>query len=84
MYLDEIAAQIGTHCGMKMEGEERRLLRIYAVLALTKGPHIALEDVHHAWAAWRAETNPEHRSLVPFGAHAWDGDVHGGSGLRHP
>jgi hypothetical protein len=22
--------------------------------------------VHHAWSAWRAETKPDHRSLVPF------------------
>jgi hypothetical protein len=60
-YLDRIAAAIGrrTPC-------DPRLLRIYAVLTLTRGVNTTAEDVHHAWSAWRAETAPDHRSLVPF------------------
>ena len=43
------------------------LLRFYALLVLTQGPCTSLEDVHDAWACWRAATMPGHKSLVPFG-----------------
>lgn len=42
------------------------LLRLYTLLALTKGTATTLRDVHDAWAVWRNATNPEHRSLVDF------------------
>lgn len=61
-YLDTVAADIGA----LVPGCPPSLLRLYAVLALTKGTGVTLEDVHHAWAAWRTETQPGHRSLVPF------------------
>lgn len=47
---------------------EKDLLRLYALLALTRGTDTTLEDVHDAWALWRNETNPQHRSLRPFDA----------------
>lgn len=61
-YLDAVAADIGA----LVPGCEQALLRIYAVLALAKGADVTRADVHHAWAAWRAATRPDHPSLVPF------------------
>lgn len=46
--------------------EDMALYRIYAVLAFAKGETTTDEDVHDAWAAWRAETKPDHHSLIPF------------------
>jgi hypothetical protein len=42
------------------------LLRLYALLALTTGTATTLENVHDAWAVWRAGTEPGHHHLVPF------------------
>jgi hypothetical protein len=42
------------------------LLRLYALLALTKGRETTLKDVHDAWAIWRQVSNRSHRSLLPF------------------
>jgi hypothetical protein len=44
-----------------------RLFRLYAVLALAKGPATSAEDVHNAWVAWMAELDPDHPSLRPYG-----------------
>lgn len=68
-YLDDVAAQIATRCRdlwLTASDEDRALYRIYAVLALTTGEQTTNENVHDAWAAWRAATKPAHRSLVPF------------------
>jgi hypothetical protein len=48
------------------EGLDPDLVRLYALLALTKGADTTLRDVHDAWALWRTTTRPNHRSLVPF------------------
>lgn len=67
-YIDEKAAEIRD----ALTEEERpdknaeTLYRLYAVLALTKGKDTTLEDVHDAWAAWTAESDAEHESLIPF------------------
>lgn len=42
------------------------LLRLYALLVFTCGTETTLEDVHDAWAVWRASTRPDHPALVPF------------------
>lgn len=42
------------------------LLDLYALLAITKGRQTTMEDIHDAWSLWTNESNPEHRSLVPF------------------
>lgn len=42
------------------------LLDLYALLALTRGEDVSLEDVHDAWSIWRARTDPRHHSIVPF------------------
>lgn len=61
-YIDEIA----TRLGVALDDCDDDLLRLYALLALVKGADTTEEDVHDAWAAWRAATHPTHRSLVPF------------------
>lgn len=62
-YIDDLAADIyaavPTVC-------PQPLLRLYAVLALVKGPSVSLQDVHDAWSAWAAATHPAHPSLIPF------------------
>jgi len=45
---------------------EADLIRLYALLALSKGGATTLEDVHHAWSLWCATDRPGHRSIVPF------------------
>jgi hypothetical protein len=42
------------------------LFRLYAVLALAKGPAVEPSDVHDAWAAWMRERDPDHPSIRPF------------------
>lgn len=61
-YIDEVAARIGD----LMPGKDIGLLRLYALLALTAGTRTTLENVHDAWAVWRAATRPDHPDLVPF------------------
>lgn len=51
------------HVTCELDGD---LLRLYALLALVKGGDTSLRDVHDAWAIWRNQTAPGHRSLVPF------------------
>lgn len=66
-YIDELAEDI--HNVAKPEGEEwnwQPLYRYYAVLMLAKGESVTDEDVHNAWAAWAANEDPHHRSLIPF------------------
>jgi hypothetical protein len=66
-YIDKIARDIGEHCGMRNADENgMRLLRIYAVLALTVGEQVTWEHVHDAWSAWRSDTKPDHKSIVWF------------------
>ena len=65
-YINKLAVLIGKRCDTKFEGEYTKLLRIYALLCLAKGAETTNEDVHDAWSAWRAETDPNHKSLIPF------------------
>lgn len=68
-YLDKIALDIGKRCDSGSPSpDQMRLLRIYAVLALSKGTDVTNEDVHNAWSAWTASEGREtHSSLIPFG-----------------
>jgi hypothetical protein len=66
-YIDRIASQIAAEVDdAEPTPEDQRLYRIYALLALVRGTETSLEDVHDAWSAWRADTKPDHKSLVPF------------------
>jgi hypothetical protein len=67
-YIDEIATRIGAECEMDMRScEDAALLRAYAVLCLSVGEGVTLENVHDAWASVTSQFEMEHRSLVPFG-----------------
>jgi hypothetical protein len=67
-YLDQIADEIhrAAHGDAEIDPDDLPLYRIYAVLALAKGTKVTAEDVHDAWSAWCAGTQPNHRSIVPF------------------
>lgn len=56
----------------ELDGLDEALAGLYALLVLTRGTATSLEDVHDAWALWRNETNPAHRSLIPFDQLATD------------
>jgi hypothetical protein len=67
-YIDALALKVyNTAYGNDPEdGEDITLYRIYALLALTVGEDVTAEHVHDAWSVWRAETKPDHKSLIPF------------------
>ena len=68
-YLEEDAALI-CRCLPKNiarpDDEEFPLFLIYAVLMRAKCTAATLSDVHDAWAAWRTDSAPLHKDLVPF------------------
>jgi hypothetical protein len=67
-YLDDIADAIRARVPGEMIPSEDTdaLFRLYAVLALAKGPAVEPADVHDAWAAWMRERDPDHPSIRPF------------------
>ena len=67
-YVDDVGEAIRRRIAPDLlpEGDMASLFRLYAVLALAKGEHVALEDVHDAWAAWMSGQNPQHQSLKPL------------------
>ena len=67
-YVDELAEAIRHTVPGRLipAGDTDTLFRIYAVLAMAKGEHVVLEDVHDAWSAWMSERNPAHPSLKPL------------------
>jgi hypothetical protein len=69
-YLDKIALAIYTKAYPNdtdgPDGNEMSLFRIYAVLGLCLQNTVTNADVHDAWSAWRANTNPAHPSIVPY------------------
>lgn len=67
LYVDRVAKRIGEESGLDFDNSaEGDLLRLYALLALSKGHETAPRDVHDAWACWAADRNPTHPSLVPY------------------
>jgi hypothetical protein len=67
-YIEEIARAIHSRVSpdRPLPDEERGLYLIYAVLALTVGERVTRRDVHDAWSAWKATTDPDHESIQPF------------------
>lgn len=67
-YLDEVAAQVraASPPSTLAEADSEALFRLYAVLALVSGERTGAADVHHAWAAWKAERDPEDPDIRPF------------------
>ncbi len=45
---------------------EKRLLRMYALLAYSVGKLTTVQDVHDAWSAWQCDQKPDHWYIVPF------------------
>lgn len=67
-YLDRLAHEIELKVPPELMPAEdvRPLFRLYAVLALAKGPEVSARDVHDAWSAWTLGRDPEHTSIKPF------------------
>src|SRR5947209_13516509 len=67
-YLDDIAAEIERRVDPRVlpGGETRELFRLYAVLALAKGPAVQAADIHDAWVAWQLGRDADHPSIKPF------------------
>jgi hypothetical protein len=61
-YVEETKARLY----IVLPGLPEELLELYALLVFVKGKNCTLEDVHDAWAIWRNQTNPKHKSLIPF------------------
>lgn len=61
-YIDDIREEITT----REPDLEPALLDLYALLALTQGANVDLENVHDAWAIWASRTAPGHPSIVSF------------------
>lgn len=68
-YLHDLAAEIRGEVPESMRADENNtdLFLIYAVLLLAKGEDVTCEDVHNAWAAWKAIRGEDHDSVRPFG-----------------
>lgn len=60
-YVEQVTAALTERLNL-----DPALTRLYAVLALAKGTATTMEDVHDAWAVWRADTRPDHPSIRPF------------------
>ena len=74
-YIDKITEEVARRTNIK----NRNLVNLYALLVLTKGEGITLQDVHDAWSMdmnFRPRTDRcyghDHLSLVPFDALSAD------------
>ena len=67
-YLDDIAGEIERRVDPRLLPSDgsRELFRLYAVLALAKGPAVRVDDIHDAWVAWELGRDACHRSIKPF------------------
>lgn len=65
-YLTTLAAAIRAEVPPEHQDGDGELFLIYALLVRAKGVETTAEDVHDAWAAWKAMRGLEHDSLVPF------------------
>ena len=67
-YIDRIAYRIHEELEPYkiMNADDFPLYRLYALLLLTKGVNVTLEDVHNAWSVWTITRNPQHPSLKEF------------------
>lgn len=66
-YLDQAAAAIRAELHENpRDATPPQLMRLYAVLLRVKGAQVTAEDVHDAWSAWMAESQPQHPDIRPF------------------
>lgn len=68
MYLDQLGGDIRRHIpeDRMPEGDVDELLRMYALLARSKGTGVTDSDVHDAWSVWMAQREGAHEALVPY------------------
>lgn len=45
---------------------DQELTALYTLLALIKGKDVTMKDVHDAWAVWKNNIDPTHKSLIPY------------------
>ena len=60
-YIEQVRADLAKRIDV-----EPALLDLYTLLAIVQGAHVTLEDVHDAWAVWRDNSDPKHKSIIPF------------------
>lgn len=68
-YIDAVAEEVAGGVGdayCDLDEYDKLLYRIYAVLALSVGENVTLENVHDAWSAWAVTTTPHHRYAIWF------------------
>lgn len=68
-YLDDIAAKIRAELSpedLPDEDDVEELLKLYALLAHTKGTAVTNEDIHDAWVLWMSARDPAHEALKPY------------------
>lgn len=67
-YIERDAVLVREHlpAGTEVPSGTDDLFRIYAVLMRAKGTATQASDVHDAWSAWMASTDPGHESIRPF------------------
>lgn len=61
-YIDDVKAALQ----MRLSDCDDELLDLYTLLCLAVGEDTTSEQVHDAWAVWRARTRPDHPSIVEF------------------
>lgn len=68
MYLEELASAIRSRVPQDALPEEgaSELFLSYAILLRAKGSDVSSSDIHDAWSAWKAKTEPDHEAIVPF------------------
>ena len=67
-YIDSVAASVEESLAMELRPKVNAmsLYRSYALLALTVGENVTLENVHDAWSSWKAGIDPDHDAIRPF------------------
>ncbi len=56
----------------KESGVHGALLDLYTLLVFTRGEDTTLDDIHDAWAVWKNNSMPDHRSLIQFNDLSYD------------
>lgn len=62
-YVQLATAVLRKELGPELDSD---LERLYVLLVFTRGEQTTLRDVHDAWAIWRTQTNPQHKSCICF------------------
>jgi len=60
-YIQRVRENLKKHIDVEPE-----LFDLYVLLVFTRGHQTTWEDVHDAWSIWQNNSNPEHKSIVPF------------------